>query len=226
MERLTAAEHRREFGDPYPALVQIPRFPRAMRQPSVRADRAAHIYAPHVEPINRLVDTISNERQVENLPYLDPTFGGTEASVLLMLKAPEADADPSRSGARFLSLDNDDPVAARIFEACSKEGIDRSSLVAWNICPFPIVGSVPNAEELRRATPYNMQLLSLLPELKAVVLLGVPAKSGWKRCGFRVPGAEIIEGASPSAPGINHPGNREAFESAMRSAAEAIEGEG
>ncbi|MCD2116712.1 MULTISPECIES: uracil-DNA glycosylase family protein [Rhodococcus] len=117
-------------------------------------------------------------------------------------------------------------MAARIFEACSKEGIDRSSLVAWNICPFPIVGSVPNAEELRRATPYNMQLLSLLPKLKAVVLLGVPAKSGWKRCGFRVPGAEIIEGASLSAPGINHPGNREAFESAMRSAAEAIEGEG
>lgn len=190
-----------------------------MQNPDVRLGRAARIYSPHVEPINRLVDTTCDVRRIENLPYLDPTFGGTEASLLLILKAPEADADPGRSGPRFLSIDNDDPVTARIYETCRREGLDRALLVAWNICPFPISGAAPNVDELNAAAPYNRKFLSLLPNLKAVVLLGVPAKAGWKRCGLRVPGAAVFEGASPSPPGINQPRNMAAYETAMRNAA-------
>lgn len=200
----------------------IPRFPRAMRDPAVRSARAADVYAPHVAPINRLVDAIGLDLGVANLPYLDPTFGGIDASVLLMLKAPEADADPGRSGPRFLSLDNDDPVAARIFDTCHEVGLERSHLAAWNICPFPISAGTPNAREYNQAMPYNRQFLSLLPNLRTVVLLGAPARDGWARFGLRAVGAEIFVGASPSPPGINRPSNRASFETAMRSAAQSV----
>lgn len=203
-----------------------PRYARAMQDPAVRSARATHIYAPHIEPINRLVDQIGKDRGLTNLPYLDPSFGGTDALVLLMLKAPEADADPNRRGPRFLSLDNDDSVAARIFDTCQEVGLDRSQLTAWNICPFPIAGGSPSTSEFDKAAPYNQQLLKLLPKLKVIVLLGAPARDGWRRMGIRTRATAIFEGASPSPPGINRPRNLQSYEAAMRAAADSIRGDG
>ena len=101
-----------------------------MSNADVRRERNDDRYAQNVEPINRLVDEIGQVCGVANLPHLDPTFGGVNASVLFMLKAPEADANPDLLGRRFLSLDNDDIVAARMFETCRRFDMDRAYLAA------------------------------------------------------------------------------------------------
>lgn len=191
-----------------------------MSDDDVRRERYDNRFAPNVEPINRLVDEIGQARRVSNLPLLDPTFGGVNASVLFMLKAPEADANPDLRGRRFLSLDNDDIVAARMFDTCRRFGMDREHLVAWNICPFPIRESAPDRSEFAAAAPYNARLLRMLTRLKAVVLLGAPARKGWYETGLgSITSATVFEGASPSPPGINRAHNLESYERAMSSAA-------
>ncbi|MFH5230375.1 uracil-DNA glycosylase family protein [Antrihabitans spumae] len=155
-----------------------------------------------------------------NLPLNDPLFGGINAELLFVMKAPEADADPRLTNTRFLSLDNDDDGAANIFDACRRNDIARSRCVAWNICPFPIDGKNPSPSELRRAAPYTPRVLSLLPNLKVVVLHGGPAQDGWDhRLLGRRNGVKVITGASPSPPGINRQTNRSSFERAIRDGA-------
>lgn len=203
--------------------MEIPGAPRALASERVRYERLSRSSDPHVVPINQLVDRISVDRGAPNLPLIDPTFGGVGASVLLVLKAPEADADPSRRGRRFLSLDNDDAVAARMFATCVDVGLHRGDLVAWNICPFPIARSAPSAAELADARPYTARLLAMLPRLRGVVLLGSPAQKGWESGGFgSVTDAVVFRGASPSPPGINQQRNRESYEAAMAGAADLI----
>ncbi|WP_165839572.1 uracil-DNA glycosylase [Rhodococcus sp. Eu-32] len=167
---------------------------------------------------------ISSDVDSPNLPYNDPMFGGVEAELLIVMKAPEADAAPDKTGTRFLCFDNADAGAANIFEAFRRNDIARSRCIAWNICPFPIQGNSPTASELRQARPYTQKLIDLLPRLKVVLLLGRPAADGWDRSLLRGrAGISVLTGASPSPPGISSPRNRESFESAIREAATILE---
>ncbi|GGC74199.1 hypothetical protein GCM10011410_29320 [Hoyosella rhizosphaerae] len=191
-------------------------MPKALASASERASRAKHLGAPHVVPINDLVDEIGRAMGWANLPYIDPTFGGINSRALLVMKAPEEDADPSRTDHRFLSFDNNDDGAANMFEAFQRRGLARSLVLPWNVCPFPIVGYTPNAVERRRAAPFTRRLLGMLPALEVVVTLGGPARDGWRPSELH-PGRKLnlIAGASPSPPGINTLKNRQSFDAAI-----------
>ncbi|MBD8505066.1 uracil-DNA glycosylase [Hoyosella sp. G463] len=196
--------------------MRIPSAPRTLESHAVRAERAARIRDPHVEPINSLIDEIARAIGYPALPYIDPTFGGTQARALMVLKAPEADADPDKAGTRLLSIDNDDTGAANLFDAFARHGIDRTDITPWNICPFPIAGDNPTAAERREAAPYTRKLLAMLPNLKFVVTLGAAARDGWKpRLLHPYRQLTIMAGASPSPPGINRADQRSSFEAAM-----------
>lgn len=201
-----------------------PSEPRAFADERARAERALHIWDERVRPINELIRKISQDVDAPNLPYNDPLFGGVDAELLIMMKAPEADAAPDKTGARFLCFDNADAGAANIFEAFRRSGIARDRCIAWNICPFPIQAGAPTASELRRAMPYTKELIELLPRLKVVLLLGSPPAKGWDQrlLGGRE-GITVVAGASPSPPGINSATNRASFESAVQQAAAVLE---
>ena len=202
-------------------IVELPERPRSFANEKARQERAPYIKQPHIRAINELIEEIGSTVGSPNLPYNDPLFGGVDAELLFVMKAPEADADPQKSGTRFLSFDNDDDGAANIFNACAQNGIARSRCIAWNICPFPIAGSRPTASDIRRAAPCTRRMISLLPDLKAVVLLGGPAHAGWNDglLGAKRRSVTVFKGASPSPPGINQPKNRSSFEAAIHSAA-------
>lgn len=203
-----------------------PGEPRAFVNDNVRRERSRHIRDYPVGPVNELIEQVANDCCLPSLPYNDPLFGGVDAELLIMMKAPEADANPEKTGVRFLCFDNDDNGAANIFEAFRRDGIARRRCIAWNICPFPIEGNYPNASELRRATPYTQKLIALLPRLRVILLLGGPAAKGWntRLLGGRQ-GIEVLVGASPSPPGINSPRNRESFERAVQHAARILRAE-
>ncbi|BDE58651.1 hypothetical protein REA19_16670 [Prescottella equi] len=157
-----------------------------MRDDRLRAERASLARtARHVAPLNALVDQIGTEQGVQNLPLIDPTFGGADATVLFVLKAPEGDATPDRPGARFLSLDNDDLTAVDFFSLTQEAGLKRSSICPWNICPFPIEGAKATVGEVRRASAYHRRLFALLPNLRAIVLFGDSASAHWKHVPYR-----------------------------------------
>jgi uracil-DNA glycosylase len=199
--------------------MEVPDHPRALRERRIRRDRAAAaIELPHVRALNQLVDRIEADTGLDNLPYIDPLFGGVAAELLFVLKAPEGDASPELHDRRFLSWDNDDAGAANFFRTCAAYGLDRRRCTAWNACPFPIKGDTPSRFELGRAEPYTRRMLELLPQLRVVVLLGRPAQHAWMKMALTGPDVQLVHGASPSPPGINHPRNRDSFEAAIRTA--------
>jgi hypothetical protein len=51
-------------------------------------DQRANVHAAHVEPLNRFVDTLANERVEDENPYIAPEHGGTEARVLSVFRDP------------------------------------------------------------------------------------------------------------------------------------------
>jgi transcription elongation GreA/GreB family factor/uracil-DNA glycosylase len=219
-----ASKHNQKTGVTSPGkLLAVPREPRALSNSLTRQRRKRFIRHPHIAPINHLIDMIAEAENAPGLPYDDPLFGGVNAEMLFILKSPQADANPSLFGTRFLSLDNDDEGAENMFYAIADNNIDRSRCLAWNICPFPTIANNPSDAEISRAAPYTRQLIAMLPDLKVVVLLGGPAGQGWSQAllGGRRDVA-VIRGASPSPPGIHRTANRASFEHAMRKAAYTI----
>ena len=186
---------------------EIPASPRALRDKGLRERRVrAAKSARNVVELNRLVWRISRREGCEDqLPYLDPTYGGVDADVLILLKAPQADADPARGLGRLISLDNDDETAATLFEMFQRLGLDRSQCVAWNMCPFPITQFDPTDEELLRGRNDFKEFVRLLAHPRVVVALGAKVRNGWIKHSFDdlIPGADVIFGPSPAAPGID-----------------------
>lgn len=199
-----------------------PSSARALKDDVLRSQRFEHAkQAPSVVELNRLVWRISErEGHPGRLPYLDPTFGGVDADVILLLKAPQADADPNRGTARLLSLDNDDRVAATLFDLFRELDIDRRRCVAWNICPFPIRKFDPDDDELAQGREDFRAFVGLIHQPKSVLVLGAKVRDGWKKHSFDAvaPGIQVVFGPSPSPPGINRPGSRDALRSALTDA--------
>ncbi|WP_172398719.1 hypothetical protein [Gordonia sp. i37] len=184
----------------------LPTSPRALRDPELRRRRVDE--AKTVESVlelNRLVWRISRrERCEDRLPYLDPTYGGVNADVIVLLKAPQADADPRRGEGRLISLDNDDDVAAVLFDLFAELGIDRSRCVGWNICPYPTVGFDPNSDELSRGRGDFDAFLRLLTRPKAILVLGSAVRRGWLDHSFdELLGSEMRVVFGPSPYGID-----------------------
>ncbi|MGK8511378.1 uracil-DNA glycosylase family protein [Nocardia asiatica] len=205
--------------------MRIPAHPRALRERRIRRERAAAaIEMPHVRALNQLIDRIEADTGFENLPYIDPLFGGVAAELLFVLKAPEGDASPDLRDRRFLSWDNDDVGAENFFRTCAAAGLDRARCTAWNACPFPITGGAPTRSELGRAEPYTRRMLGMLPQLRVVVLLGSPAQHAWRKMSLTGGDIQVVHGASPSPPGINQPRNRSSFEAAIRTATRLLDG--
>ena len=107
---------------------EIPASPRALQDQNLRELRVRQAQsAPNVVELNRLVWRISKRERCEGrLPYLDPTYGGVDAEIIILLKAPQADADPVKGPDRLISLDNDDDPASTLFALFQTLGLDRS----------------------------------------------------------------------------------------------------
>lgn len=179
-----------------------PTSPRALCDPALREYRFEQALRDHsVAELNNLVLLISRDAGCEGeLAYLDPTYGGVDAEVILLLKAPQADADRRRGRRRLISLDNDDEVAATLFELLNELGVDRKRLVAWNICPFPIKNFDPSGVEFEKGKEEFRRFTELLRHPKKVVVMGSATGKGWREHSFDgvAPGLDPIFAPSPS----------------------------
>jgi hypothetical protein len=85
---------------------------RRMRDHAYRAEQWRNRYAPHVEPINRLVDELGELRPGARPPYVAPMYRGVHAPMVAILRDPGPKAGGA-AGSGFLSVGNDDQTAER-----------------------------------------------------------------------------------------------------------------
>lgn len=161
---------------------------RRMRDPDYLRSQVDNVYAPHVEPVNRLVDRLRNEPDRGWMPYVAPAYGGVEAQVLLLLRdpGPATHGGPGSDGSGFLSPQNDDPTAERLAALLDRVGLPEDQCTAWNSYPW-YINKPPTSSQLSAGLDPLIELLGLLQRLRVVILLGAEARTMWLKVEKRAP---------------------------------------
>ena len=146
-----------------------------MQDPRYRADQWANRYAPHVAPVNRLVDALGGPDGTP--PYIAPMYRGVDARLLAVLRDPGPKAGGAK-GSGFLSVENDDQTAERQCKFFKEAGLDATDVLPWNAHPW-YINAKPNRTQLRAGVPPLRQLVDLMPRLQVVLLLGRDAQAAW-----------------------------------------------
>lgn len=257
LERELISAFRRQFGgrpfanrnDGQVHAVEVdgrgwPTRTRAHRSKRFLAAKRARLGEPHVAALNDLVQEIRADRQTASaravdvpgieqavVPWFDPDGGGVSARLLVLLEAPgPKSVEPRGSG--IISADNDDSTAEAFFRLREEAGLPRDALVAWNVVPWflPDGDSFANASEVdvRAAARWLDRLLDLLPDLRFVLPMGVPATSGWVQLRARSPAARALpwqDVPHPSPQNLNtRPEARRAIVAGFRRAHEVAGG--
>lgn len=157
-----------------------PTGPRALRDPGERARRRAMLGLPHVAPLTAYARRLRG-RGRGTVPDFDPLDAGIGARALFLMEKPgpmtDADAPPgARLGSGFISRDNDDPTAEATFRFMLEAGIPRSKAVLWNLVPWWNGTRRVARAELANGAEAVSDLVALLPDLRAIVLVGARAR--------------------------------------------------
>jgi Uracil DNA glycosylase superfamily len=158
-----------------------------MRDPQFRQQQADDLRAPHVAPVNALVDELINPAGRGWVPYVAPLYGGVNSRVLNIHRDPGPKTHSQHGGSGFLCTENDDASAERFATLLDSAGIAVSETLSWNAYPWYINRS-PRAAELEAGVEPLRQLLGLLARLRVVMLHGGSARDGWRRLARRHPG--------------------------------------
>jgi hypothetical protein len=88
-----------------------------MRDPQFRQQQFDDLRAPHIAPVNALVDELTDPAGRGWVPYVAPVYGGVDARVLCIQRDPGPKTHSGLGGSGFLCLENDDATAER-FATC------------------------------------------------------------------------------------------------------------
>ncbi|MEQ1702151.1 MAG: uracil-DNA glycosylase, partial [Ilumatobacteraceae bacterium] len=163
-------------------------LPKAFRDHGVLAERTRQLDEPHVAPLN---DWVRGLRQrlgpTAIVPWFDPADGGTNARILWLLEAPGPKSTRERGGSGIISCDNNDGAAENTWRTRREAGVDRADVVHWNVIPY-YIGTDTKVRAWRpgdvaNAGPMLVELVALLPRLRAVILGGKAAQAAWRDYG-------------------------------------------
>ena len=172
--------------------------------------RKARLYEAHILRLTEFVKQIRIEHGLsQEIPFFDPADGGSEAQVLFVLEAP----GPMAVYSGFVSCDNPDSTAKNMFDFLKMAGITRQQIVLWNVVPWYLGNgkqiSAAKREDIRDGLIYLRKLQMLLPNLKAIVLVGRKAQSIGDKIDASL-SVRLFKSPHPSPQYVNlHPGNRD-----------------
>lgn len=196
--------------------------PKLLRDLSALAARRAQLHTPHIAPLTQFVDGLREQMRgkLATIPYFDPWDGGIDAELLYLLEAPGAKAVASE----FVSRNNPDETAKNFFEFNVASGISRRRTVVWNIVPWYIGSGTrirpANRSDIEGGLASLGELLSLLPRLRGIVLVGKKAATAGDFLATHRPDLKLFTTPHPSPLFVNNnPGNRERIESVLRDVA-------
>lgn len=158
--------------------------PRGFRDPQRVRERVAMLEVESaVSPLLDWAGELAARRNAV-VPLFDPAQAGTDARVLLLLEAPGpmTNSGNKRPGSGFISPDNNDATAENVWRARDAVNL-HTGVVAWNIVPWYLgqASKKPTAGELAQGGLELRRLLTLLPDLRAVVVSGRIAQDGWNK---------------------------------------------
>jgi hypothetical protein len=145
-------------------------LPRSMRCEAVRQRRRSMLHGTHIAPLTAYAARLRERKSVE-VPDFDPLDGGIHAQVLFMFEKP-GPMTASSGGSGFISRNNDDPSAEATFNFMQRAGIPRALTVTWNVILWWNGTRKVTKQELRDGVASVRELISLLPSLRALVLVG------------------------------------------------------
>jgi hypothetical protein len=152
--------------------------PRALKSEIARKQRLDMLNLPHIAPLTAYVEEL-RKRDLGYIPYFDPMDGGINAKVLFLLEKPGRktfnDPKSKRPGSGFISRNNDDRTAEATFNFMERAQIPRDATVIWNLIPGWDHKREFSKEDRHRGAACVPELMTLLPALRAVVFVGVPA---------------------------------------------------
>lgn len=177
-----------------------------MKDADFRADQWARRYDPHVEGINRFVDSLIAEGESTGkgwMPYVAPWHGGAEARVLSILRDPGPKTH-KEGGSGMLCIENDDPTAAKQCELFAGK-LSAHDLTPWNAYPW-YINKPPTARQVTQGASVLGRLLTLMPDVRVVLLQGGHAQQVWKKFAHVAP--STIAQRRLVAVHTFHPGNQ------------------
>jgi uracil-DNA glycosylase len=200
-------------------------MPKLLSDPAARAARHAELIKPHVAQLTEYVTALRKRaRLTTEIPFFDPWDGGVRAELLYLLEAPGSKAVLSG----FISRNNPDETATNFFELNREAGIPRERTVVWNIVPW-YIGSgtrirAARSGDIDAGFPALGELIGLLPELKAVVLVGRKAERAEILVKTLRSNVRVFRSPHPSPLFINNaPGNRARILAVLREAAMCLD---
>ena len=199
--------------------------PYALRELSERQRRIAMLSQPHIAPLQKYLLHIRAEHPGKEIPNFDPFDGGVQAKALFLLESP----GPKAVVSGFISRNNPDPTARNMCDLWQEAGIVRADTVFWNIVPW-YVGDGKNIRAVRRddicqSSPYVKDILSLLPNLKVIGLLGKQAQSAKSQIS-QFTNLPIVDMPHPSARVFNRwPYKKDEIREQLRQISDVINGD-
>ena len=165
-----------------PGVGATPGEHRKARSPEFRREQWDQRFAPHVAPINQLVDALIVERPGSWMPYVAPYHGGTQAEILLLYQDPGPMTSTTNGGSGFIGCENDDPTAELLALCLDQAQIAQAQVTPWNSYPWfvPAQGGVTAGMMNQGIEPLH-RLLDLLPGVHVVITGGKVAHETWRR---------------------------------------------
>lgn len=200
--------------------------PRLFLDPNEITRREAEIFSRNTAPLNNWVRELQIRLGPEAIiPWFDPRDGGCNAKIGWLLEAPGPKATRERGGSGFVSCNNNDRTAQNAWETRQEAGVSRKLVVHWNVIPYYLGSKTKirayNSTDIAACGPLLVELLSLLPQLRVVILGGKAAQKVWHKFAPGNTTLHIIECPLPSPTNLyTRPENRglvvEAWKNALR----------
>lgn len=179
--------------------------PKSLRDPITIQSRLAGIFDTHISPLTNFVETIRKETGLNReIPYFDPLDGGINAKCLFLFEAP----GPRAVDSGFISRNNPDESAKNFFELNHEAGLPRELTISWNVVPWYIGTGTKirpaNKNDIDGGKKYLLDLLSLLPNLRIIVLGGRKAQKAETLIKAAYPDINLMKMPHPSPLFINN----------------------
>jgi len=127
---------------------------------------------PHMQPLVEFVLRMRDRYVDGYVPNFDPDDGGVNAEILFLFEKPGPKTEPTEGGSGFISQDNNDPTAKATKDFLLKAGIDRKKIIIWNSISAWNGTIRYTKKEMTHTKQELEELLSLLPALRWIVLVG------------------------------------------------------
>lgn len=126
--------------------------------------------------LTSFVEKLKRAHPVWEFPDFDPLDGGVEAEALFLFEKPGPMTSALSQGSGFISRNNDDSTAQATFSFMRQAGLPRERTILWNVIPGWNGTRKVSAKELQSGREDLLALITLLPRLKVIVLVGKNAQ--------------------------------------------------